>query len=192
MEKQIKYEKLKFYYVDENYANFLRQNYDPRVPNITSKEYKNKKFFIGILMKVNGFDYLAPVSSNTQESALAFNIMNKDGKIISTIRLNYMFPVINGAYDMVQFNKLKSKYYKYLLHEEWVYCNKHSFGICELAKSIYDNKTLYNYSSINERKMYEAMCCDFKHLEQGAMAYWDRKSKLSLKREKILIDKIPA
>ena len=64
MEKQKKYNRLSFFYVDENYADFLRQNYDSRIPNITSKEYSNKKFFIGIVMKINGFDYLAPVSSN--------------------------------------------------------------------------------------------------------------------------------
>ena len=191
MEKQKQYEKLKFYYVDEDYANFLRQNYDPRVPNITSKDYKNKKFFIGILMKINGFDYLAPVSSYTQENEFTFNIKDRDGSIISSVRPNYMFPVVKGAHNVVQFNKIKTKYYKYLLREEWVYCNKHRAEICELAKKIYENKTLYNYSSAKERKAYEALCCNFKRLEQGAMAYRDRESKLLSEREKTLVDKYP-
>ena len=191
MEKQKKYDRLKFYYVNEDYAGFLRKNYDQRVPNISADEYKNKKFFIGIVMKINGFDYLAPVSSYTQENEFTFNIKDKDETIISSVRPNYMFPVIKGTYDVLQFNKIKSKYYKYLLREEWNFCNKNRGAIYELAKKLYDKKSLHAFESSNERKMYEAMCSNFKRLERGATAYRDRQSKLLSDREQTLVDKYP-
>lgn len=191
MEKQKKYNRLSFFYVDENYADFLRQNYDSRIPNITSKEYTNKKFFIGIVMKINGFDYLAPVSSNIGMNELTFGIKDKDNEVISTVRPNYMFPVVKDTYKIVQFNKIKSRFYKYLLREEWQYCNKHRAEICELAKHIYDKRTMYDYSSVAERKLFQSACCNFNRLEQGAMAYRDRSSKLLSEGEKMLIEKYP-
>ncbi|MCM1404635.1 MAG: type III toxin-antitoxin system ToxN/AbiQ family toxin [Prevotella sp.] len=191
MEKQKKYKRLKFYYVDEDYANYLRQNYDARVPNISANDYKNKKFFIGILMKINGFEYLAPVSSYTQENPFTFNIKDRDGTIISSVRPNYMFPVVDDVRQLVPMQKINAKYYKHLLDEEIHYCNKHRAEICELAQNIYDTKTSYSYSTAAERKTYEAMCCNFKHLEQGAKAYQDKESKLLSERERTLIDKYP-
>ena len=191
MEKQKKYDRLKLYYVDEDYADFLRQNYDSRIPNITSKNYSNKKFFIGVVMKINGFDYLAPVSSYVEKNELTFGIKDRDGEIISSVRPNYMFPVTSGTYRLIPMRKINSKFYKYLLDEEIHYCNKHRVEICELAKHIYDKRTMYDYSSVAERKLFQNACCNFKRLEQGAMAYRDRSSKLLSESEKMLIEKYP-
>lgn len=191
MEKQKKLPKLKFYYVDEGYANFLRKNYDPRVPNITNEDYTNKKFFIGVVMKINGFNYFAPVSSYNKENNLTFNIKNNDGDIVASIRPNYMFPLMKDTYKLIPINKLNSKYYKYFVQYELRYCNKHRAEICALAEETYKKRIMFDYRSSKERKMYETMCCNFARLEQGAKAYQDKSSKLLSDDEKLLIEKYP-
>lgn len=79
---------LKFYDVDENYIDFLKQ-YDEQVPNI--KYDSVNKFVCGIVLQVNGIDYVAPISHNTKVVKTSLPVYCK-GKIISIIRFSFMFP----------------------------------------------------------------------------------------------------
>jgi protein AbiQ len=190
MIKQKNIDRLKFYYIDENYANFLRSKYDKRVPNTKGENYKYDKFFIGVVLRVNNWEYFAPVSSYKQDNALTFNIKDTDGDFIASVRPNYMFPVVKGVCKPVVIKSFKG-FYKYLLQEELRYCNKHRGEICDMANKIYSKKTIYNYSSSEERKMYDAMCCNFKWLEHGAKAFLDKDSANLSAEEKALIEKYP-
>ena len=70
----IENESLKFYYVGEKYASFLRDKKygDACVPYT---EYpKRRKFFIGIVFQIGEFDYFAPISSNREINPASFNI----------------------------------------------------------------------------------------------------------------------
>jgi hypothetical protein len=190
MIKQKKIDRLKFYYIDENYADFLRSKYDKRVPNTKGENYKYDKFFIGVVLRVNNWEYFAPVSSYKQDNALTFNIRDAEGDPIASVRPNYMFPVVKGVYKPVIIKNFKG-FYKYFLQEELRYCNKHRAEICDIANNVYNKKTIYNYSSSEERKMYDAMCCNFKWLEHGAKAFLDKDSANLSTDEKSLIEKYP-
>ncbi len=86
---------LKFYEVDSEYIKYLRVNGDQKIPNI---EYeKHKKFFCGIVLTINNFNYFAPVSSYNKKVHTSFLIMDKDRetkklKAISSLRFSFMFP----------------------------------------------------------------------------------------------------
>ena len=68
--------KLKFYEVDSEYIKFLKENADDKIPNL---EYENhKKFFCGIVLTINNFNYFAPVSSYNKKAHTAFLILDKD------------------------------------------------------------------------------------------------------------------
>ena len=87
--------KLKFYEVDREYIKYLKENGDDKIPNI---EYsKHKKFFCGIVLTINNFNYFAPVSSYNKKAHTVFLIMDKDRetkkyKPISSLRFSFMFP----------------------------------------------------------------------------------------------------
>lgn len=87
--------RLKFYEVDSEYINYLKMNVDNKIPNI---EYdKHKKFFCGIVLTINNFNYFAPVSSYNKKAHTVFLIMDKDRKTkelkpISSLRFSFMFP----------------------------------------------------------------------------------------------------
>ena len=87
--------RLKFYEVDSEYINYLKMNVDNKIPNI---EYdKHKKFFCGIVLTINNFNYFAPVPSYNKKAHTVFLIMDKDRKTkelkpISSLRFSFMFP----------------------------------------------------------------------------------------------------
>jgi len=168
------YKRLDFYYVDEKYAAFLRNNYDSRVPNIKSPDYRHDKFFIGVVLNVGGeLDYFAPVSSYRQKNALTFNI--KDGRdIIGSVRPNYMFPIVDGVYKPLQMEKF-SKGYRDLVNRQLRFCNKKRAEICGLANNIYSKRVADNFDSLEERRMYYSMYCNYTKLEQGAKEFKRKK-----------------
>ena len=68
--------KLKFYEVDSEYIKYLKENGDDKIPNIDYE--KHKKFFCGIVLTINNFNYFAPVSSYNKKAHTVFLIMDKD------------------------------------------------------------------------------------------------------------------
>ncbi len=53
-----------------NIVKYLKDNADAKIPNI---EYeKHKKFFCGIVLTINNFNYFAPVSSYNKKAHTAF------------------------------------------------------------------------------------------------------------------------
>ena len=106
--------RLDFYYIESDYLHFLRDKYkgDIHVPYV---DYvTNDKFFIGIVLQIGNHKYFAPVSSNKRTTFSSFNI-KRGKKTISSIRLNYMFPVVDGVYSKIDFNDIQDKQYRNLL-----------------------------------------------------------------------------
>lgn len=133
-------ETLKFYYVNTDYADFLR---DKRLGDacVPYTDYpKRKKFFIGIIFQIEGINYFAPISSNTDINPAAFCIMDKEN-VISTVRVNFMFPVIDDVYKLLDIQNIKDIRYKRLIEKEYRYCNKFREQIRGLAREIYLKRT---------------------------------------------------
>lgn len=153
---------IKFYDIDESYIDFLKQ-YDRQVPNI--KYDTVNKFVCGIVLQVNGIDYVAPVSHNTKVVKTALPVYNK-GKVISTIRFSFMFPAKPEHLTVKNFAAIAKadSQYANLLQMEYRYCKAHEAEIYDKAKQVYKigcNKNHYlNYT-----------CCDFKKLETVYLNY---------------------
>lgn len=158
--------KLKFYEVDGEYIKYLKENADDKIPNL---EYENhKKFFCGIVLTINNFNYFAPVSSYNKKAHTVFLIMDKDRKTkelkpISSLRFSFMFPCPIEYLNQKDFSKEEEKY-KNLLIKELHYCNENREKIKKLANMVYK-------LGLNERSRERFNICDFKKLEEKCLEY---------------------
>lgn len=162
---------LKFYEVDSEYIKYLKENGDDRIPNI---EYiKHKKFFCGIVLTINNFNYFAPVSSYTRKVRTSFLIKDKDKdnkqlKAISSLRFSFMFPCPIEYLNQKDFSKEDTKY-QILLRKELHYCNINREKIKKLANEVYK-------LGLNEETRNKFNICDFKKLEEKCLEYIELKN----------------
>lgn len=163
--------KLKFYEVDSEYIKYLKENGDNRIPNI---EYeKHKKFFCGIVLTINNFNYFAPVSSYNKKAHTVFLIMDKDKQTkelspISSLRFSFMFPCPIQYLSQKDFSKEDVKY-QVLLRKELYYCNINREKIKKLAKQVYK-------LGMKEESRIRFNICDFKKLEERCLEYMQDKN----------------
>jgi len=151
----------KFYEVDKDYVDFLKQ-VENKIPNISYE--RNDKFLCGILFSINGMNYYAPISSFNQQQRTNILIKNEEGKILSSIRLSFMFPVPDHFATVKDFKK-EVPAYKRLLMEELEFCNKNAEKIISKAQYIYD-------SVVNgPNDLMQKNCCDFIKLEKQYLAF---------------------
>ena len=179
-------DKLAFYDVNPNYADYLKQ-FDNRIPNFNYSQ--NNKFVCGIVLSINGFDYYAPISSNKQIFKTSFPIYDGNN-IISTIRFSFMFPIPDGCCTQKDFRKIEDYRYRRLLNKEVLYCNQHLNQILKKAAFIYDR-------TVNKKDpVLTNNCCDFKLLEQKSQCYIQQMQTYQLQpnsqtAEPILPNEIP-
>lgn len=157
---------LKFYEVDSEYIKYLKENGDDKIPNIEYK--KHKKFFCGIVLTINNFNYFAPVSSYNKKVHTSFLIMDKDKetkklKAISSLRFSFMFPCPIEYLSQKDFSKEDEKY-RNLLRKELRYCNKNREKIKKLANEVYK-------LGLKEETRKKFNICDFKKLEETYFRY---------------------
>ena len=163
--------KLKFYEVDSEYIKYLKENGDDKIPNI---EYeKHKKFFCGIVLTINNFNYFAPVSSYNNKSHTTFLIMDKDRKTkklepISSLRFSFMFPCPIEYLNQKDFSKEDEKY-RALLRKELHYCNINREKIKKIANQVYK-------LGLNEKSRKRFNICNFEKLEEKCLEYINLKS----------------
>ncbi|WP_020072494.1 type III toxin-antitoxin system ToxN/AbiQ family toxin [Faecalispora sporosphaeroides] len=153
--------KFKFYEVDKEYVKFL-QKHEGKIPNISYDT--NDKFVCGVLFDINGMKYFAPVSSFTKQQKTNILIKSASGKIISSVRLSFMFPIPDQLVRVKDFSKEEYRY-KRLLMEELDFCNKNSHKIVK--------KALYIYQTVKDGSdaLLKKNCCDFDRLESVYTQY---------------------
>lgn len=157
---------LKFYEVDSEYIKYLKENGDDKIPNIEYK--KHKKFFCGIVLTINNFNYFAPVSSYNKKVHTSFLIMDKDRetkklKPISSLRFSFMFPCPIEYLSQKDFSKEDEKH-RNLLRKELRYCNKNREKIKKLANEVYK-------LGLKEETRKKFNICNFKKLEETYFRY---------------------
>ena len=158
--------KLKFYEVDSEYIKYLKENGDDKIPNVQYK--KHKKFFCGVVLTINNFNYFAPVSSYNKKVHTSFLIMDKDKetkklKPISSLRFSFMFPCPTEYLSQKDFSKEDEKY-RNLLRKELRYCNKNREKIKKLANEVYK-------LGLKEETRKKFNICNFKKLEETYFRY---------------------
>lgn len=162
--------KLKFYEVDGEYIKYLKENGDEKIPNINYE--KHKKFFCGIVLTINNFNYFAPVSSYHKKAHTVFLIMDKNRKSqelepISSLRFSFMFPCPIEYLNQKDFSKEDEKY-QILLRKELHYCNVNREKIKKIAREVYK-------LGLREGSRSKFNICDFKKLEEKCLEYIDLK-----------------
>ena len=88
---------LKFYTIDTEYIKYLR-NIDNRVADTSIENKKEKRKFIGILLKIDNKNYLAPLSSKKEKFLKMKNsidFIKINSGLEGAINLNNMIPVYN-------------------------------------------------------------------------------------------------
>ena len=151
--------------VSSKYCDYLRQ-YDYRVPyNNYSKKHRP---FVGVLFKIEHFEYFAPLSSPKRKHLSMKNTLDflklKDGKL-GAINFNNMIPVMKNNYNIVTLQDLSDKYIS-LLDEQLSWINSHKIQIKNKSYKLYNlykaNKLPFN---IKER------CCNYVLLEEVCNKY---------------------
>ncbi len=142
----MKVNKLKFYYIDQKYINYLRK-YDERIPT------KNRPY-LGMVMKNKNYIYLAPLYSPREKhkkyymNNTFFRIYDFYNNYIGLIRFSNMIPVPKNFIQEINFD------YSNKLYQEYFYIEKHQSQILKKAKYTY-----YNYEELKD------LCVDFKNIE---------------------------
>ena len=143
---------MKLFNIDENYIDFLKQ-FDKNVMNHSSNKYKKTRKYIGVLLEVNGFKYLAPLSSPKKTDYLENGKIRKsiitlirivyEDRLLGSIKLSNMIPVSNERvieyYDIEKETDLK---YKDLVSNELEFIYQNKELIIKNAKKLYKQKLL--------------------------------------------------
>jgi len=158
--------KLSLYRVSSDYGEYLL-NFDKKVPYISDE--KSNRPFVGIVLKVNGFDYFAPFTSPKSKHC---NVSNKkldflkiDGGKLGGINFNNMLPVPEMCLEKINFRNEDVKYQNLLINQlSW--CNSNSDKIIKRAERLYK---IVQTSEVNPSLLNR--CCDFKLLEKKCREY---------------------
>jgi protein AbiQ len=148
---------LKFYDINPEYANYLRQ-FDNRIPNIVYEA--NNKFVCGIVLSVNKHNYFAPISSNTAKQQTSILIQDDGGNVLSSIKFCFMFPAPNSTISVKDFGAIRAldQSYADLLEKEYAFCKKNEQAIIKKASKVYD-------IGCNPEHALHKYCCNFPLLE---------------------------
>lgn len=187
---------MKWYAIDKDYMNYLKQ-YDGIVPRI---EYQNRmKCFIGVILKRDGIDYFAPLSSYKPKFAGLkndmdfFKIVNpKTRKIYGAININNMIPVSHHCYTEITyenldnfrsfFNEREKKQYWKLLNTELQFLKE------DIIKQNAEN--LYKLVQNKPNSKLAKRCCDFQLLEEKCIEYNYKNLNNHIDKEDLNIDDI--
>lgn len=150
--------RLKLYKVEAEFLDLLRE-IEPKVSLL-----KERRPFLGILIKLDEFNYLAPLTSPKIKHKSMKNsedFIKIDSGNYGAINLNNMIPVPELKYDEININEEKDEAYKILLQNQLTWCNKNKENILKKA-SILRDKKLNN----KLREDLDKRVCDFKKLEK--------------------------
>lgn len=152
--------KLDFYIIDNDYLEYLQKYGDKKVPN---HDYKNTKFYVGIVLNIAKYKYFAPVSSfkiqqKTNYLIEIYDKKLKSMKISSSVRCCFMIPIDETLIQRFCINSYNKVQDRGLIRKELEWCRKHANDIERLAEKVYKWGT-------NEHSYQYKNCCDFKKLE---------------------------
>lgn len=158
--------KFGFFYVKEEYVKFLK-NVDPNVCD----NYSEERAYIGILIQVNGHDYLAPLTSpgkdylNNKKYRRIVHPINdsKNG----WVRVGNMIPVTKEVIYPVIISQIDNEFYRNVLLEQFQYLRK-EYVIKEIRNLAY---RLY-FKRYEKDDYYLAnILCNYKLLEKKCTEY---------------------
>lgn len=173
---------LNFFIVSNEYVEYLqkaelKERGFSRVPNMDYGNSAKQKFLCGIVLKIAGIDYYVPVSSYKLQKPDNFLIVAKNGKITSSLRFNYMFPVPKELVTVRSIKDEPDRAYRSLLSQELRYCIANQDEIRGLA-----NRT-YKRVLLGKDKGLVVNSCAFKFLEEKCLEYADLDRNIANNKE---------
>ena len=152
------------------YVNHLR-NFESsirgisHVPFVDYESHNRKgKFFCGVVLEINGFQYYVPVSSKTNNHQNAFFLYDKN-KRIASLRFDFMFPVPDKLITEIKITNEPDNHYRAPLQKELQICRIYTSVIRDKALETYTKRTLGDKSRGSEKS------CDFRLLEGACSIY---------------------
>ena len=158
--------KLFFYTLSQDYCRYLKF-FDRRVPHIHAG--KEKRPFVGIVLKVNNVDFYAPLSSPKPKHLSMKNNIDFTkiaSGVLGAINFNNMIPIPLNSLTKINpkvTSKMDSDEIKYnlMLQNQLSWCNSNKSKIIDKAQRLYDN-----YKACNLNHDVIDRCCDFSILEE--------------------------
>ena len=152
--------------VDERYVESLAP-LPPHLFHNSKPGQANSRKFIGVLLKVAGLEYFAPLSSFKPKHRKMKNSLDfiKLGDL-AVINLNCMFPVPRGVYHRVSIPDERDSRYRNLLRSEIRLIRRNEQRIMRNAEGIYRYKL-----SHDDNDRLAARCNDFAALEEACRKY---------------------
>lgn len=167
--------RLRLYRVDIEYIKYLYK-FDKKVQYNKKKEdrYTERRPYIGIVLKIGGFDYFAPLESPKPEHKKLKNnvhIMKINGGKNGLIAFGNMIPI--DILQLVNFDINKEEIsYRQILNSQFIFCNN-----SKNKKSIKQHaEDTYNKVVVEKSKFHRKVCCNFKLLEEKCIEYKKNKS----------------
>lgn len=156
--------------VNSEYCDYLRK-FDNKV--MYNKNEKELRPFIGILFKIDNYEYFAPLSSPKEKHKKMKNTIDffkiKGGEL-GAVNFNNMIPVTIDFYTLIDLNKetLTDEELKYqkLLQEQLHWLNANYYQVRNKSLKLYK---LYNMNKLPDK--IKARCCNFKLLEEKCLEY---------------------
>lgn len=162
---------LALYHIDDKYISFLKNSGNKGVENNYANT-DNQKPYVGVVVKVKGYDYFAPLSSPKEKyqrmsdsNPTLFKIEKSNKKMIGVVRLNNMIPVPKKSLHKLEFNKIKDSNYRNLIKDQYKIISTNADKVQSKAESIYD-------LVVNKRnEFYSNLSNDFSKLEKDCESY---------------------
>ena len=131
-------ESIRIYEVKSGYIGYL-SNYQKHI--FTQTGGKEKRKYIGIVFKIRGMNYFAPLSSyKDKHKAMKESVDVVKIKTYAVINLNNMIPVPDSQIVEININKEKDLNYRYLLQAESREVNRQRGRIRKNAEIVYNHK----------------------------------------------------
>lgn len=162
--------KLKLVKVDHKYCDYLRL-YDKRVAY--NSGVKELRPFVGVLFRVHGYEYFAPLSSFKKKHLKMKNTIDffkiKNGEL-GVINFNNMIPVTQDNYKLLSLNQdtnnQRERKKQMLLKKQLFWLNKNEKFLHLKSKKIYDD-----YCCEILPQTIRKRCCNFVLLEEKCLEY---------------------
>ena len=157
---------LKLFEIDTDYIEYL-SGFEPHLFHNKKITQNFSRKYVGIILKINGFDYFAPLSSfKDKHKKLAETLDFIKLAPYAVINLNNMFPAKPDLYKNVKIETESDVNYRNILLAEYRIIKQKSEMIVKNAQKVYEHKVKNDgKSKLSQR------CNDFKLLEEKCVQY---------------------
>ena len=174
-------EELKLYNIDDRYIHYLQETETEKrgftkVSHNLDSSYKNRKPYVGIILKINDYHYFVPLTHPKEHydanrqffNRISTSIKLSNGRDYGRLMYCYMIPLKQDMIPKrIDINQIQDMNYKAMLMTQYFYINSKGKReeIIKKAQALY--KKVYK----NPEHFLYHVCCDFEMLECACKQY---------------------